>query len=97
MPYNNPPPNPDSGRKQSAGLASLVQAEKLTQIAFILPCAMLVGWGGGWWVDHHFGSHWATIAGLVLGLTAGMVSVVRLALGAGNPPGANQPGSKGSK
>ena len=84
MPYNNPPSNPDSPRKQSGGLASLVQAEKLVQIAFLLPCAMLVGWGAGWWVDHHFHVEWATITGLVIGLIAGMVSVVRMALGAGS-------------
>jgi F0F1-type ATP synthase assembly protein I len=94
MAFNNPPPDPDAGRKKSAGIASLVQAEKLTQIAFILPCAMLVGWGAGWWVDRHFHVEWATITGLVIGLIAGMVSVVRMALGAGNSPGKNRPDSK---
>jgi ATP synthase protein I len=86
------PPNPDSEQrrpdsgKDSGGLASLVQAEKLMQIAFLLPCATLIGYGLGWWIDHHFGTHWATIAGLVLGLVAGMVGVIRMALAAGNTP-----------
>jgi len=86
------PPNPDGeprgGRsgKDSGGLDSLVQAEKLMQIALVLPCAMLIGWGLGWWIDHHFGVHWATVSGLIFGLIAGMVSVIRMALGAGNPP-----------
>jgi F0F1-type ATP synthase assembly protein I len=91
MPFNNPPPDSGAEKKtsrQSAGIASLVQAERLMQIAFLLPCAMLIGWGAGWWVDNHFHTEWATIAGLVLGLVAGMVSVIRMALGAGNPPGA---------
>ena len=76
------PPNPDGEQrrpqsgKDSGGLASLVQAEKLMQIAFLLPCATLIGYGLGWWIDHHFGTHWATIAGLVFGLVAGMVSVI---------------------
>ena len=82
------PPNSNEGERQrdSGGLASLVQAEKLMQIAFVLPCAALIGWGLGWWIDHHFGTHWATIAGLVFGLVSGMVSVIRMALSAGNGP-----------
>jgi F0F1-type ATP synthase assembly protein I len=90
MPFHAPIPEDKSqtgdGRRDSGGVASLVQAEKLMQIAFLLPCAMLIGWGAGWWLDHHFQMHWATIAGLVFGLIAGMVSVIRMALGAGNAP-----------
>jgi len=95
MPFNNPIPEDksDSGSRKggSSGLASLVQAERLMQIAFILPCAVLIGWGAGWWIDDHFHTHWATIAGLMLGIAAGMVSAVRMALAAGNSP------SKGRK
>jgi len=83
MPFNNPPPDQGPQRKGSGGLASLVQAERLMQIALILPCAFLIGWGGGWWVDNHFHTHWATLTGLVLGIAAGMVSAVRMALSAG--------------
>ncbi len=90
MPFHTPIPEDKSqtarGPRDSGGVASLVQAEKLMQIAFVLPCAMLIGWAGGWWVDHHFSTHWAMIAGLILGLVAGMVSVIRMALAAGNPP-----------
>jgi len=88
MPFHRsaPKPRPDDKTrgKQSTALSSLAQAESLMQIALLLPCAMLIGWGAGWWVDDHFHSHWATLAGLVLGLVAGMVSVVRMALSAGN-------------
>jgi len=100
MPFHNPISNyergqqPDprsgsgsgsgSGRKQSGGMKSLVQAEKLLQIAFILPCAMVVGWAMGWGVDHLLHSHWATFAGLVLGIISGMVTVIRMAMNAMN-------------
>jgi ATP synthase protein I len=63
---------------------SLVQAEKLMQIAFVLPCAMVLGWGLGWCVDHFLHIHWATVVGLILGLIAGMVSVIRTAMAAMN-------------
>jgi ATP synthase protein I len=87
MPFHNPISDHErGGRNQSSGLKSLVQAEKLVQIAFLLPCAMVIGWGAGWWVEHHLGLHGAMIGGLVFGLIAGMVSVIRMALGAGNSP-----------
>jgi len=98
MAFNPPNPNSEQRRKDSGlgsgrgsgkdggGLSSLVQAEKLMQIAFLLPCAALIGYGIGWWIDHHFGTHWGTIAGLVFGLIAGMVSVIRMALLADNTP-----------
>ncbi len=95
MPFHNPIPEDKnqagSRPADKGGLATLVQAERLMQIAFVLPCALLIGWGAGWWVDHHFHWHWATIAGLILGMAAGMVSVVRMALAAGAPP-ANRSG-----
>jgi ATP synthase protein I len=86
MPFNNPNPDSEKPTRKSSGLQSLVEAEKLMQIAFLLPCAALIGWGLGWMVDHYFHSHWATLAGLIFGLVAGMVSVIRMALSAGNPP-----------
>jgi ATP synthase protein I len=95
MPYDDGSnSSPNGTRKQSSGLASLVQAEKLMQIAFILPCTMLIGWGAGWWVDKHFHQDWATITGLVFGLVAGMVSVVRMALAAGGPTKGSTRGGK---
>jgi F0F1-type ATP synthase assembly protein I len=86
MPFHNPIPDSKTPAKKSSGLESLVQAEQLMQIAFILPCAALIGWGLGWLVDRQFHSSWATLAGLIFGLIAGMVSVIRMALSAGNPP-----------
>jgi ATP synthase protein I len=77
----------DVGSSHSGGgLQSLVQAERLMQIAILLPCATLIGWGIGWWIDSHFHTHWVGIAGLVLGMISGMVSVIRMALTADTSP-----------
>jgi F0F1-type ATP synthase assembly protein I len=84
MPFNNPISDSSTPAKKSGGLNSLVQAEKLMQIAFVLPCAMVLGWGAGWCIDHFFHLHWATVAGLIFGLIAGMVSVIRMAMEAMN-------------
>jgi ATP synthase protein I len=81
------PPIPDSGRKPTKptpGLHSLVQAERLMQIAMVLPCALLIGWGAGWCVDHVLHTSWGVVVGLVLGIVAGMVSAIRMAMTAMN-------------
>jgi ATP synthase protein I len=77
MPEQNS--NPD-GKKRSEVLETVVKAERLTQIAFILPAALLVGWGVGALLDKWLHQDWIYIVGLVLGAVAGMVEAIRLAL-----------------
>jgi ATP synthase protein I len=86
MPFHNPLPDDKTPGNKSSGLQSLVQAEKLMQIAFLLPCAALIGWGLGWLVDRGLHTTWIWLAGLIFGLISGMVSVIRMALSAGNLP-----------
>lgn len=89
MPFRRPisEDKPANGPKPSAPLKSLAQAESVMQIAFVLPCALVVGWGMGWCVDHFLHVHWAILVGLVLGLVAGMVSAIRMASQAMNSLG----------
>jgi len=61
---------------------SLVEAEKLMQIAFLLPSAVLVGWGIGALAESHWHQKWMIAAGLILGCIAGLVSVIRVAFAA---------------
>jgi len=92
MPFHRPIPEDKlaagpyaEGRpKMSAPLKGLAQAESVMQIAFVLPCALVVGWGMGWCVDHFLHIHWAIVVGIVLGLAAGMVSAIRMATQAMN-------------
>jgi ATP synthase protein I len=84
MPFHRPIPDSERKPQKSPGLHSLVQAEKVMQIAFILPCAMVLGWGAGWCVDHFLHTHWATFAGLIFGIVAGMVTAIRMAMDAMN-------------
>ncbi|MGC1422648.1 MAG: AtpZ/AtpI family protein [Terracidiphilus sp.] len=66
----------------SSGVEAIVQAEKLLQIALMLPCAAGVGWLIGAWADKHFHQSWIAIAGIVFGAISGLVFVIRMALAA---------------
>lgn len=77
-----PNPNP-KGKKRSAALDGIVKAERLTQIAFVLPAAVLIGWGAGALLDKWLHTQWIYIVGVVLGAIAGMTEAVRQALHTG--------------
>lgn len=101
MPFNPPIPEP-KGRGPSPGrsrglVSAIVQAEKMVQIALILPCSAFIGWLIGDWIGGR--EHWplAAAAGVALGGAAGLYYVVRMALDAVKEPtgkGKNQ--GKGS-
>jgi len=81
MPFNNPNPNPKPEKPIGK---SIVQAQRLTQIALVLPIAVLIGWFFGSLLDRWLHQTWITVVGLILGMIAGMLEAVRMALGAGN-------------
>ncbi|MGA7244946.1 MAG: AtpZ/AtpI family protein [Terracidiphilus sp.] len=64
----------------SSGVEAVVQAEKLLQVALMLPCAAVVGWLIGAWADKHFHQTWIAITGIVFGAISGLVYVIRMAL-----------------
>ncbi len=88
MPYHNPIPERKARGKAAAGFESLVQAEKLLQVAFVLPSAMVIGWLAGAWADMKLHQTWLTIVGVVFGCFSGLFYVVRLAMDAEKGAGA---------
>src|ERR1700739_1863357 len=80
MPFPRPLPNSESRSKMSSGVDAIVQAEKLLQIALMLPCAVAVGWLICAWADKHFHQTWIAVAGIVFGAVSGFVYVIRMAL-----------------
>lgn len=71
-----------AGRRQrrDGALASLVQVEKLIQLALMLPAATVIGWLIGVGLDKWLHQHWIYIAGLLLGAAAGFVQIFRVVL-----------------
>lgn len=93
MPYIRPipkakrrgPAGGSSGQDQGGlGGADLigawVQAEKMIQIALVLPCAGFIGWLMGAGLDRVFHATWISMAGILLGIIAGLVGAVRMAM-----------------
>jgi F0F1-type ATP synthase assembly protein I len=74
-------PNQKPGAKRSGMVDGLVHAERLTQIAFILPAAVVVGWLAGAGLDKWLHQHWIYLVGIILGCAAGFVQIFRLVLG----------------
>jgi uncharacterized membrane protein YfcA len=74
----NPPSKPRNGF--SNGLGSLIEAEKLMQIAFVMPAAVLIGWVGGWWIGNLLHQKWIEVVGVVLGCASGLYYVIQMAV-----------------
>lgn len=83
MAFNNPPPQKPGHKRDDGGMQTLIHAEKLTQIAFILPVAVFVGWILGVALDKWLHQDWIYIAGIVFGSVAGFVQIFRLVASTG--------------
>ena len=55
----------------------MVQVGEYTSLAFLLPVATFVGYLMGYLLDKAFSTHFLYIPGLILGIAAGFVQLVR--------------------
>jgi uncharacterized membrane protein YfcA len=82
MPFHRAIPESKPPAKGTGGLGAYVEAEKLMQIAFVLPAAVLIGWVAGWWLGNLLHQKWIEIAGVVFGCISGLVYVIQIAVAA---------------
>jgi F0F1-type ATP synthase assembly protein I len=54
-----------------------VQFGRYSQLAFLLPCATVVGWLVGTALDRWLHTSWISIVGLFLGIAAGFIELIR--------------------
>ena len=80
MPFHRPIPEQRERGKVSSVVDAIVQAEKMIQVALVLPCAAFVGWLGGAWLDRRLHQSWISLVGIVFGGVAGLIYVIKLAL-----------------
>jgi F0F1-type ATP synthase assembly protein I len=63
---------------QPANRSAWVTLARYSGLAMLLPCAALVGYGLGWWLDHHFHTGTIfTILGAIAGAGAGLFELIR--------------------
>lgn len=64
--------------KRSPLVDGVVKAERLLQIALILPLSVVGGWLLGALLDKWLHQHWISLAGVVFGSVAGFYEVYRV-------------------
>lgn len=72
-------PQPD-GENSAQKENFWVQVARYSQLAMIFPAAILVGWFFGTMLDRWLHTTWLYLAGILLGVAAGFVELVRTAL-----------------
>lgn len=71
-------PGQDNNSKQER--SGWVQLAKYSQLAFVFPAATVAGWLIGVALDRWLHTTWLYLAGLILGIIAGFVELIRAAL-----------------
>jgi F0F1-type ATP synthase assembly protein I len=69
------PREDNSGRK-----STWIQLARYSQLAFFFPAATVAGWLIGAALDRWLHTTWLYLAGLILGIIAGFVELIRAAL-----------------
>ena len=69
---NNPPP-----AKEPEDKNNWAQMAKYAELAFVFPAATVAGWLIGVGLDHWLHTTWLEIAGLIAGIIAGFVQLIR--------------------
>jgi len=86
VPYHRPIPEKRSTDNLGGLMSAWIQAEKLAQLAMMLPCAGFIGWLAGYGLDRWLHQAWIAMAGAVFGVIAGLIAVVRIAIAYGSDP-----------
>ena len=60
--------------------SALVTLLRYSEIGFIIPAAILLGYLIGKGLDHWLHRSWLPAAGVIFGIVAGFISMIRLAL-----------------
>jgi F0F1-type ATP synthase assembly protein I len=75
MPPSIPPEKPADQKK-----SPWVQVGRYSQLAMMLPAGTVAGWLLGSALDRWLHSSWISVVGLLLGIAAGMIELIRTVL-----------------
>jgi ATP synthase protein I len=97
MPFNPPIRDQHRPAKSANPLASLVEAEKMMQVALLLPSSAFVGWIFGALLDKALHQTWISLVGILFGGISGIVYVVRMVMAQSAKAGNNGGAADGGK
>ena len=83
MPSLDPRPEPPEDAEQRS---LWIQIARYSQLALVLPAATLVGWLIGVGLDRWLHTTWLYLAGLIVGIAAGFVELVRTVMSSESKP-----------
>jgi F0F1-type ATP synthase assembly protein I len=75
---------PSSDNEPPVKKSMLVQLANYSQLAFIFPAATVAGWLIGLGLDHWLHTTWLYLVGLILGIVAGFVELIRTVTSSGS-------------
>ena len=81
MDDNPNPASEESGKKKQNPMVLLA---RYSEIGFILPAAVIVGYLIGLALDRWLHQHWIYIVGIIFGAIVGFVKMIRMALASSN-------------
>ena len=67
----------DDSKKNSEQKSFWLQFARYSQLAFALPTALVVGWLLGAALDRWLHTTWIYLAGILLGIAAGFIELIR--------------------
>ncbi|MGA7905764.1 MAG: AtpZ/AtpI family protein [Candidatus Sulfotelmatobacter sp.] len=75
------PVNPTPGKQGSSQERSFwLQIARYSQLAFVFPAALVAGWLVGALLDRWLHTTWLYMAGILLGIAAGFIELIRTVL-----------------
>jgi F0F1-type ATP synthase assembly protein I len=78
MSTDHPKDDPTNDSNDSQGSKSaLVQMSNYAQLAIVFPAATVIGWLIGTAFDHWLHTSWLYLVGLIFGIVAGFVELIR--------------------
>ena len=85
MPEDEPQsPAPEEGGDGNSNRNQWVQIARYSQLAFVLPAATFVGWLIGAALDRWLHTGWLYLLGLMVGIVAGFVELIRTVTSSGS-------------
>lgn len=80
MPENSPR-DVQEPKQSPAKSNALVTAARYSEMGFVLPAAVFLGYILGRFLDSRFHTHWLYIAGIIFGAVVGFVQMIRMVSG----------------